>query len=66
MNVARTTTVRTAWNRGEVFTLHGVIYGLRDGLLHDLGMKLTGTADGAAEAYAAAVAGLKPREPHHP
>ena len=65
MNVARTTTVRTAWNRGEVFTLHGLIYGLRDGLLHDLGMKLT-CPDDAPAAYAAAVAGLKPREPHHP
>jgi len=60
MNVSRTTTIRTAWARGQVFTLHGVIYGLKDGLLHDLGLKLTGS-DGTAKAYAAAVAALPAR-----
>jgi carbonic anhydrase len=37
-NVARTTVVRDAWERGQELTLHGWIYGIDDGLLHDLGM----------------------------
>jgi len=36
-NVARTTIVRDAWQRGQELTLHGWIYGIDDGLLHDLG-----------------------------
>ncbi len=39
-NVGRTTVVREAWARGQPLTLHGWIYGLQDGLLHDLGLKL--------------------------
>ena len=35
-NVARTTLVGDAWNRGQPLTLHGWIYGLGDGLLQDL------------------------------
>jgi carbonic anhydrase len=36
MNVAQTTIVRDAWQRGQALTVHGWIYGLRDGLLRDL------------------------------
>jgi carbonic anhydrase len=35
-NVSRTTIVRDAWNRGQELTVHGWIYGLKDGLLRDL------------------------------
>ena len=38
-NVARTTIVQEAWSRGQSVTLHGLIYGLADGLLHDLGIQ---------------------------
>jgi carbonic anhydrase len=37
-NVCRTTVVRDAWQRGQKLAVHGWIYGLRDGLLCDLGM----------------------------
>ena len=35
-NVAQTTVVRGAWERGQELTVHGWIYGLKDGLLRDL------------------------------
>ncbi len=38
MNVAQTTLVRDAWARGQALTIHGWIYGLSDGLLHDSGL----------------------------
>ena len=36
-NVCRTTIVQEAWDRGQRLLVHGVVYGLRDGLLADLG-----------------------------
>ena len=38
MNVAHTTVVQDAWQRGQPLTLHGWVYGLKDGLLIDLKM----------------------------
>jgi carbonic anhydrase len=35
-NVCQTTIVRDAWERGQSLMVHGWIYGLKDGLLHDL------------------------------
>lgn len=35
-NTCRTTIVQKAWARGEDLTVHGVIYDIADGLLHDL------------------------------
>ena len=40
-NVARTTIVQDAWRRGQRVTVHAWCYGLRDGLVHDLGVSLT-------------------------
>ncbi|MGE5182345.1 MAG: carbonate dehydratase [Acidobacteriota bacterium] len=37
-NVCHTTIVQDAWRRGQSLTIHGWIYALHDGLLHDLGM----------------------------
>jgi carbonic anhydrase len=37
-NVCQTTIVQDAWERGQDLTVHSWIYGLRDGLLRDLGM----------------------------
>lgn len=37
-NVSRTTIVRNAWARGQTLTVHGWIYSISDGLLHDLQM----------------------------
>lgn len=35
-NLATTTIVQDAWNRGSELSIHGLIYGLTDGLLKDL------------------------------
>ena len=37
-NVCRTTIVEDAWARGQDLTVHGLVYGLADGLLRDLGV----------------------------
>jgi len=41
-NVAQTTIVQGAWERGQELYVHGWIYGLRDGLLRDLAVCLSG------------------------
>ena len=40
INVAQTTVVRDAWERGQQLSVHGWVYGLHDGLLRDLGMSV--------------------------
>jgi len=44
-NVARTTIVQDAWERGQPLAIHGWIYDIKDGLLRDLGPGLTSSAD---------------------
>ena len=39
-NIARTTIVQDAWRRGHDVQLHGWIYGLKDGIITDLGVSL--------------------------
>jgi carbonic anhydrase len=41
VNVAQTTVVRDAWERGQALSVHGWVYGLHDGLLRDLGMTVS-------------------------
>ena len=53
-NVCQTTIVKDAWHRGQELTVHGWIYGLRDGLLADLNMTVT-TVEETATVYQAAV-----------
>ncbi len=57
-NVCQTTMVRDAWERGQDLTIHGWIYGLRDGLLRDLNVTATGVIQ-AAENYRTAIAALQ-------
>jgi carbonic anhydrase len=38
LNLAETTIVQNAWERGQDLSLHGWIYGLEDGILKDLGV----------------------------
>jgi carbonic anhydrase len=45
VNVSQTTVVRDAWARGQPLAVHGWIYALRDGLLRDLGMCVTGETE---------------------
>jgi carbonic anhydrase len=56
-NVAQTTIVQQAWERGQALAVHGWIYALTDGLLRDLGMNASGTGDLAA-AYRRALAAV--------
>lgn len=42
-NVGRTTVVRNAWKEGRDLTVHGWIYGVEDGLIHDLHLKASST-----------------------
>ncbi|HET6655918.1 MAG TPA: carbonic anhydrase, partial [Gammaproteobacteria bacterium] len=41
-NVSRTTIVQEAWAHGQTLAVHGWIYRLQDGLLHDLDVSATG------------------------
>lgn len=56
-NVCRTTIVRDAWARGQSLTVHGWIYGIKDGLLRDLNCTAT-SLETASESYAKALAAL--------
>jgi carbonic anhydrase len=44
VNVCQTTVVQEAWDRGQELTVHGWIYRLSDGLLHDLGICVSSPA----------------------
>ena len=44
-NVCRTTILRGAWNRGQRVQVHGLVYGLADGLLRRVGDIMDGTQD---------------------
>lgn len=39
-NICHTTIVQDAWRRGQPLAVHGWIYGLKDGLIHDLGVSV--------------------------
>lgn len=49
-NVSQTTIVQDAWARGQQLAVHGWIYGLRDGLLHDLRINVTSASELPASA----------------
>ena len=51
MNVCETTIVQDAWLRNQELTVHGWIYGLKDGLARDLGMSIQ-NLDELKERYA--------------
>jgi len=44
-NVCRTTTLRRAWERGQQVEVHGLVYGLRDGLLRPVGGSVNGVSE---------------------
>jgi carbonic anhydrase len=45
INVSKTTVVRDAWSRGQSLAIHSWVYDLRDGLLRDLDMCITGEGE---------------------
>jgi carbonic anhydrase len=55
VNVSQTTVVQEAWARGQSLAVHGWIYRLDDGLLHDLGICVTAEAE-LAGCYKSALA----------
>jgi carbonic anhydrase len=58
VNVARTTIVRDAWQRGQALAVHGWIYGLSNGRLHNLGISVDALG-GIDATHAAALDKLK-------
>ena len=59
VNVCQTFVVQDAWQRGQPLTVHGWIYGLKDGLMHDLGMTVHRPEDMQSR-YDAALKALEP------
>lgn len=57
MNVCETTVIRDAWARGQEVRVHGWIYGLKDGLVHDLHME-AGSEEEQADNYRTALDAL--------
>lgn len=57
-NVCQTTVVRDAWSRGQTLSVHGWIYGLDDGRMHDLEISVCAN-DGLPAAYERALTALK-------
>jgi carbonic anhydrase len=57
-HVCETTIVQDAWARGQPLTVHGWIYSLKDGLLHDLDTRMESAADVTA-VHARAIAALR-------
>ena len=57
-NVCQTHLVRDAWLRGQPLTVHGWIYGLKDGLVRDLGLTVRRSED-LLPRYNAALEALK-------
>jgi carbonic anhydrase len=57
VNVAQTTVMADAWERGQQVTLHGWCYGLKDGLINNLHMTVAGR-DALADCYRAAIDGV--------
>jgi carbonic anhydrase len=45
LNVAETTILADAWDRGQSLAVHGWIYGLKDGLIRDLDITITSEQD---------------------
>ena len=56
-NVCQTTIVGDAWDRGQRLSVHGWVYGLEDGLVHDLRTTVTGRDETAAR-YQSALAAM--------
>lgn len=56
-NVSRTTIVQDAWRRGKTLAVHGWIYGLKDGIVSDLGLSVS-REDALQPEYERALAAL--------
>jgi carbonic anhydrase len=59
-NVCQTTIVQDAWQRGQPLTIHGWVYGLKDGLLRDLHVNVN-SAEETLKTYEEAIAAVAKR-----
>jgi carbonic anhydrase len=55
-NVCNTSIAQLAWRRGQPLAVHGLIYGIHDGRLHDLGVTVSGPDEVEAVCAAALAA----------
>ena len=60
VNVCHTTVVQDAWARGQDLTVHAWVYGLNDGLIHDLGFAVNSN-DALKQRYEATLTILRQR-----
>jgi len=60
LNACQTTVVQDAWGRGQSLTVHGWFYGLANGLLQDLKMTVSGSAE-MTETYDRAIGAVQAR-----
>jgi carbonic anhydrase len=58
VNVAQSTVLQDAWAKQQDVTLHGWVYGVHDGLIHDLHMTVAGQDD-MESLYAEALSGVR-------
>lgn len=58
VNVCHTTIVRDAWERGQAVSVHGWVYTLRDGRVHDLGIDVA-SAENLPTNYADALTRIR-------
>ncbi len=65
-NVCHTTMVRDAWLRGQPLTIHSWIYGLKDGLIRNLGMSVSALEEFMPQYHAAQAAITKGAAPPAP
>ena len=60
-NVCQTTIVQDAWSRGQPLSVHGWVYTLRDGRVHDLGVDVAAASE-LEPRYAAALSLIRTDE----
>jgi carbonic anhydrase len=63
-HVCETTIVQDAWGRGQPLVVHGLVYGLDDGLLRDLQVSTTDVGE-IVPVYQSALAAARDRIPGH-
>jgi carbonic anhydrase len=63
VNVSQTTIVRDAWERKQPLTIHSWIYGLKDGLLRNLGMSIASIGE-LESSYRSSLAAIESGEPY--
>jgi carbonic anhydrase len=63
VNVCQTTIVRDAWERQQELTVHSWIYGLKDGLLRNLGMSISSSEE-LTPRYRSSLSAIESGEPY--